>query len=143
MTEYKKGHHALDIFDGKMEGTPRWVKIWILLSTAWLALGLCFVWHQPIARWVVGCCVAGIMALIVSTFISKSVLLRLSGFNALSHVIFWPPALYQLLVEQPFLATDVTAFSIWSGGVTAIMLFSYFFDIPYSVTYLKHVFFEK
>lgn len=143
MTEYIKGHHALDIFDATMEGTPRWVKIWIQLSTAWLALGFVFAWQHPIACWVVGCCVAAIMSLVVSTSISKSVLLKLSGFNALSHVVFWPPALYQLLVERPFLSSDVTAFSIWSGGVTAIMLFSYVFDIPYSFVYLKHVLFRQ
>lgn len=140
--EYKKGHHALEIFDGKMEGTPRWVKIWIVFATAWFAIGLFFIWHHSIARWIVGCYVAGFLSLVFSS-IFDSVLFKLSGFNALMHVVFWSPALYLLLTERPFLATEMTPFSIWSGGVTAVMLFSFFFDIRYSIEYLKHVFVEK
>ncbi|MEL7500607.1 MAG: hypothetical protein AAFN77_23645 [Planctomycetota bacterium] len=142
MAEYKKGHHPLEIFDATMEGTPRWVKIWIVLSTAWFLCGLFFVWQHSIARWVVGCHIAGLMALVASS-IFNSVLVKLSGFNALAHIVFWSPALFRLLTEQPFFDGELTAFSIWSGGVTAIMLFSFVFDVPYSFVYLRHVLFRK
>ena len=141
MTDYQKGHHALQIFE--MGESPRNLKIWIFASIAWILFGLFFAWHYSIARWVVGCWVAGVMSLVAANYIFKSVLFRLSGFLALTHVVFWSPSLYMLLTERPFLASDVTPYSIWSGGVTAIFLFSYIFDIPYSFVYLKHVFFRK
>ena len=141
MTDYPKGHYPLQIFE--IGRSPRNLKIWIVVSIAWILLGLFFAWHHPTAQWVVGGWAAGIASLIAANLISKSVLFRLSGFLALTHVVFWSPALYRLITEHPFLASDVTPYSIWSGGVTAIMLFSYIFDIPYSFTYLKHVFFQK
>ena len=140
MTDYQKGHYALQIFERRE--APQNLKIWIFVSIAWILFGLFFALHHPIARWVVGCWAAGVMSLITANFIFKSILFRLSGFLALTHVVFWSPALYVLLTERPFLTLDMTPYSIWSGGVTAIFLFSFIFDIPYSFTYLKHVFFQ-
>ena len=141
MTEYQQGHYPLQIFE--IERSPRNLKIWIFASIAWIVCGLFFAWQHSIARWVVGCWATGVVSLVATNFIFKSVLLRLSGFLALTHVIFWSPGLYMLLTERPFLASNVTPYSIWSGGVTAIFLFSYIFDIPYSFVYLKHVFFQE
>ncbi|MEM6503157.1 MAG: hypothetical protein AAF685_15140 [Cyanobacteria bacterium P01_C01_bin.89] len=141
MTDYQKGHYALQIFE--IGESPRNLKIWIFVSIAWILFGLFFAWHHPIARWVVGGWAAGVASLVAATFISKSVLFRLSGFLALTHVVFWSPALYMLLTERPFLTSDLMPYSIWSGGVTAIMVFSYIFDIPYSFMFLRHVFLRK
>ncbi len=141
--EYQHGHHALEIFDAQgIEATPFWVMAWIVLSTACFTAGLLLVWRHSVARWVVGCYIAGFMALIASSVFDSDIL-RLAGFNALIHVIFWPPALYQLLSKRPFLSKKVTVFSIWSGVITAVILVSYSFDIPYSFIYLKHVFFHQ
>ena len=141
MGNYEKGHQALEIFE--MGESPRNLKIWILVSTAWILFGFYFAWNHPIARWVVGCWVTGFVSLVLINTIFKSDLFRLSGFLALTHVLCWPPALYFLLTERPFLESFTTPFSIWSGGVTAIMLISYVFDIPYSLKYLRHVFFQR
>jgi len=140
--EYPKGHRALEVFDAQgMEATPPWVMAWIVASTICFVAGLCFVRRHSVARWVLGCYAAG-FAVLVASAVFDSDQLRLAGFNALIHVLFWPPALFQLLTKRPFLDKPVTAFSIWSGLITGIILFSYIFDIPYSATYLKHVFME-
>ena len=140
--EYPSGHRALEVFDDAgRRAMPTWVLVWTVASTLWFAAGLAFVRREPIARWVVGGWAAALVTLVAFAAID-SVLFRLAGFNALAHVLFWTPALYQLLAARPFLASPPTAFSVWSGGITAIMLFSYVFDIPYSITWIRHVHFE-
>lgn len=141
--EYPSGHRALEVFDDAgRRAMPAWVLVWTVASTLWFAAGLAFVGREPIARWVVGGWAAA-LATLVALGALDSVLFRLAGFNALAHVLFWTPALYQLLATRPFLARPPTAFSVWSGGITAIMLFSYVFDIPYSITWIRHVVFEQ
>lgn len=142
-SEYPSGHRALEVFDAEgMQAMPRWVMVWIVSSTLCFAAGLCFALRHPVARWVVGGYVAGFSALVAAS-VFDSDLFRLAGFNALIHLVFWTPALYQLLSKRPFLARELTPFSIWSGLITAVMLFSYVFDVPYAFTYLNHVFFER
>ena len=140
--EYKKGYRALEIFDAEgMEATPSEVMIWIVVSTSCFAIGLFFLRRHSIARWVTGCYIAGFLSLVFSSVFNR-VELQLAGFNALMHIVFWTPALYKLLTERPFLSKKVTAFSIWSGVITVVMLISYYFDIPYSIIFLKHIFFD-
>lgn len=135
--EYAKGHEALEVFDAEgMDATPRWVMTWLMIMLASFAAGLLFVWRHPIARWVVGCFVAGIVALQI---ISMLGVLQLSGLIALMHIVFWSPALYQLLTKRPFMADKMTAFSIWSGVITAVILFSFVFDIRDAAIYLNHI----
>lgn len=142
-TEYQKGYRALEIFDVEgMEATPLWVMIWIVVSTACFLAGLLFVRRHIIARWIVGGYIAGFMTLIFSS-VFDLVQLKLAGFNALIHVVFWSPSLYLLLTKRPFFSREVSAFSIWSGVITIVMLFSFIFDIPYTFIYLKHVFFTQ
>ena len=135
--EYAVGHEALEIWNmDAMENTPSWVKIWLMIMMANFAFGLFFVWKHPIARWVVG-------GFIVSILIAEAVppslgMVALSGFIALMHVICWSPALYQLLTKRPFLG-PLSPFSIWSGLITAVIIFSFVFDIRDSVIYLNHV----
>ena len=141
-TEYQKGYRALEIFDAQgMEVTPLWVMIWIVISTTWFAGGLFFIRRHSIARWVVGGYFAGFLALVLLSTIDL-VQLKLAGFNALIHIIFWSPSLYLLLTRRPFLSSKASAFSIWSGVITVVMLFSFIFDVPYSFIYLRHIFFD-
>ena len=141
-TEYQKGYRALEIFDAQgMDLTPLWVKIWIVVATACFAAGLLFVRRHTIARWVVGGYIAGFMTLVFSSVFGL-VQLKLAGFNALIHIIFWSPSLYLLLINRPFISSKISAFSIWSAVITVVMLFSFVFDIPYALTYLKHIFFD-
>jgi len=135
--DYEKGHLALQIFDQEgMANAPLWVRVWIMFLAASFAAGLLFVRKHIIARWVVGCFAAGIVFLSVTPALG---IIQLSGFIALMHIIFWSPALYQLLSKRPFLDNPKTAFSIWSGVITAVILFSFIFDIRDAVIYLGHV----
>lgn len=136
--DYPKGHQALEIFDAEgMKAAPQWVMIWIMIMLASFAAGLLFVWRQAVARWVVGGFIAGMIALSISDQLG---VIQLSGFIALIHLIFWSPALYQLLKKRPFFAERVTPFSIWSGWITAVILFSFVFDIRDTAIYLNHLF---
>ncbi len=140
--DYPKGHRALEIFDTEgMAATPTGVKIWIAVATAFFVAGLIFVRRHSIARWVTGCYFAGFMALVFSS-VFNMVQFQLAGFNALMHIIFWTPALHQLLTKRPFLSKKATFFSVWTGVITVIILISYFFDIPYAFIFLKHVIFD-
>lgn len=135
--DYEKGHQALQIFDNEgIAATPQWVMIWVMFLAASFAAGLFFVLRQPIARWVVGCFIAGIAFLSIAPMLG---IVQLSGFIALMHLIFWSPALYQLLTKRPFLAAPQTPFSIWSAVITAVILFSFVFDIRDAVIYLNHI----
>lgn len=135
--DYQHGHGALQLFDSEgMDNTPQWVMIWIMFMAFTFFCGLLFVKNHPIARWVVGCFVAGV---VIST-LANSVLgvPQLSGFIALIHIIFWSPALFQLLTKRPFLGT-LSAFTVWSGVMTLVILFSFIFDIRDASLYLMHL----
>ena len=141
-SEYPKGHHALEIFDAEgIEATPFGVMVWIVVSTACFLAGLFFIRRHAIARWVVGCYVAGFMFLVFLSVFSL-VQLQLAGFLSLNHLIFWSPAFYQLITKRPFMARQITAFSIWSGIITGVMLISFAFDVPYAFIFLNHILLE-
>jgi hypothetical protein len=65
-------------------------------------------------------------------------LVPLSGLFSLVHIICWSPALYILLTRRPFLK-DRSPFTLWSGAITAAIIFSFIFDIPDAVIYLDHM----
>jgi hypothetical protein len=134
---YELGHGALEIFNGDaMAHTPQWVQIWILFMIASFAVGLFFVGRHPIARWVVGGFLAG---MVLSTVLTSGLgLASLSGLIACVHVICWSPALYQLLSKRPFLG-ERSAFSIWSGVITFVITFSFIFDVRDAAIYLNHM----
>ncbi len=136
--DYPKGHQALEVFDAQgMEATPQWVMFWIIFMVANFAAGLFFIRRHPIARWVVGSFIAGMLALSISEVLG---IVQLSGFIALLHLVFWSPALYQLLTKRPFLTKKRTVFSIWSAVITLVILLSFVFDIRDSIIYLNHIF---
>ena len=137
--EYSKGHAALQIFDQEgMAAAPRWVMVWVMFMAASFAAGLFFVLRHVIARWVVGGFVVGFAVTAIAPLLGVVVL---SGFIALVHIICWSPGLYQLLSKRPFLPGNdgYSAFSIWSGLITCVILFSWIFDIRDAVIYLQHI----
>lgn len=135
--DYGHGHGALQIFDAKgFEQTPLWVRIWVVFMMLSFVSGLLFVKNHTIARWVVGGMFAGMLVGTLSG--SFFGITMLSGYIALIHLVFWSPALYQLLSKRPFLGSR-SAFSIWSGVMTAVILFSFVFDIRDAYIYLQHI----
>jgi len=136
-TDYTHGHGALQIFDEEgMKNTPQWVMVWIMFMASTFVVGLFFAWKHGIARWVVGCFIAGLIA---GEVIGRAFNIPpLSGYIALIHIIFWSPALYQLLSKRPFLGAK-TPFSIWSGVMTFVILFSFVFDFRDAFLFLRHI----
>ncbi len=135
--DYSHGHQALEIFDAQgMANTPTWVQIWVGFMGLCFTAGLLFVRNHVIARWVVGCFVVGaVFMLAVAPLFG---IVRLSGFVALCHLIFWSPALYQLLRHRPFQHRR-SLFTTWSIVMTGVILFSFIFDIRDAFIYLRHV----
>ncbi len=136
-TGYEPGHSALEVWNAEGQANaPQWVQIWLMIMLASFALGLLFVWKRVEARWVVG---GFITSLLVSGFVIPALgLVSLSGLIALMHLIFWSPALYLLLKNRPF-SKDRSFYALWSGLITAVILFSFIFDIRDAAIYLDHV----
>ena len=116
---------------------PRWVSIWLGILMTTFALGLLFVWRHVEARWVVG----GFICMILMTVATGRILglVPLSGLFSLVHLICWSPALYILLKRRPFMQ-DRSLYALWSGAITAVIIFSFIFDIPDAAIYLDHMF---
>lgn len=134
---YQSGHQPLELWDEVGRASmPRWVGIWLAILMSTFALGLLFVWRHVEARWVVG----GFVAMMVVTVASGRVfgLLPLSGLFSLVHLICWSPALYVLLTRRPFLK-ERSLYALWSGAITAVIIFSFIFDIPDAAIYLDHM----
>lgn len=135
--DYPSGHQALELWDDAGQANaPGWVMMWLNVLMATFALGLFFVWRHVEARWVVGGFLATIPLMILLTGVLG--LAPLSGLFALLHVVCWSPALYVLLTRRPFLG-ERSFYTIWSGAITAVILFSFIFDVPDSLIYLDHM----
>jgi hypothetical protein len=135
--EFEHGHQAMQLFDKEgFENSPQWVQIWVGFMMASFMAGVLFVRNHVIARWVVG----GVLAGLIFGAIAGAVfgVPNYSGFIALVHIIFWTPALYQLLTKRPFLG-ERSAFTVWSGGITLVICFSFIFDIRDAAIYLSHI----
>lgn len=133
------GHGAMQVFDKEgMANTPKWVMVWIGFMALTFLTGSIFVKNHKEARWVVGAFVSG---MIVSSLLSAVLdIPPLSGYIALMHIVFWTPALIVLLKRRPFLARPVSIFSIWSGLITFVILFSFIFDIRDAAIFLGNSF---
>jgi len=134
---YESGHQPLQLWDDVGRASmPLWVSIWLAIMMTTFALGLLFVWRHVEARWVVG----GFICMALVTVASGRVfgLLPLSGLFSLVHIICWSPALYVLLTRRPFLQGR-SLYAIWSGAITAAIIFSFIFDIPDAAIYLDHM----
>lgn len=137
--DYVKGHAALEIFDSEgMSLAPTWVKYWIGFMALSFISGIFFVKNHVIARWVVGGFFFGFVLTSLAPLLNIVVL---SGFIALIHIVCWSPGLFKLLKARPFLSGDQnrSAFSIWTGIITLVILFSFVFDIRDAAIYLKHL----
>jgi hypothetical protein len=134
---YESGHHALQIWDNAARANmPLWVLIWLGIMMTTFALGFLFVRRHAEARWVVG----GFICMILITVATGRVfgLVPLSGLFSLVHIICWSPALFVLLTRRPFLQ-DRSLYALWSGAITAVIIFSFIFDIPDAAIYLDHM----
>jgi len=127
----------MQLFDKQgFENSPKWVQVWVGFMTMAFIAGIFFVKNHVVARWVVGCMIAGMIFGIVAGNVFG--IPNHAGFIALIHVVFWSPALYQLLSKRPFLAAR-SAFSIWTAIITFVICFSFIFDIRDAVIYLSNV----
>jgi hypothetical protein len=134
---YESGHQPLQLWDNAARSSmPLRVTIWLGIMMTTFALGLLFVRRHTEARWVVG----GFICMIFVTVATGRVLglEPLSGLFSLVHIICWSPALYVLLTRQPFLQ-DRSLYALWSGAITAAIIFSFIFDIPDAAIYLDHM----
>lgn len=135
--EIAHGNGALELFDAEGQAnSPTWVKIWLPIMLGTFALGLVFVWKRIEARWVVGCVIAGFVAMAI--LFGGLGMPQLSGFIALMHLVFWTPALVVLLRRRTFLK-ERSLYGAWTGLVTAVILFSFIFDIRDAAIYLDHI----
>ena len=139
---YAKGNGALEIFDYQgLLNSPTWVIVWVFLMLLAFVAGLFFVRRERIARWVVGGFISGMIALQIIELMGVTVL---SGTIALVHLLAWSPGLYLLLTQRPFLNAKLLsenkgAYKTWTGIITAVILFSFIFDIRDTIIYLQHV----
>ena len=134
--DYVSGHGALEVWDADARANvPGWVRIWLRILQLTFIAGVFFVWRHVEARWAVG----GFFAVFAAAVLSQTLtgIVPLSGFIALLHVIFWSPALYLLLSRRPFLK-ERSPYAVWSALITAVILISFLFDIPYVAIYLDH-----
>jgi len=136
-TEYQHGHAALEIWGPKgVANSPEWVQIWLKVMLFSFAGSLIFIWKHIEARWVLGGFAVGML---ISRFIIPELsLIKLSGLVALIHVICWSPSLFFLLKNRPF-TKGISAYAIWSGWITLVILFSFLFDIRDAAIYINHV----
>ena len=135
--EVAHGNGALELFDAEGQAnSPLWVQIWLPILLASFILGLFFVRSRVEARWVVGCVIAGFVAM--GILMAGFGMPQLSGFIALMHLIFWTPALIVLLKRRTFLS-ESSLYAKWTGLVTATILFSFIFDIRDAAIYLDHI----
>ncbi|MCG8416008.1 MAG: hypothetical protein MI746_17470 [Pseudomonadales bacterium] len=135
--DYVSGHGALEVWDAEgRAGVPLWVRIWLTILQSTFISGLVFVRRNVEARWAVG----GFFGVFASAVLSQTLtdIVPLSGFIALLHVLFWSPALYVLLSRRPFLKGR-SIYAAWSALMTFVILFSFVFDIPYTLVYFDHL----
>lgn len=130
---------ALQVFDrAALAAAPLWVQIWLPFMMATFLVGLIFfAWKKPIARWAAG---GFLFALATGHLVFGALgLPMLSGSIAIWHLVCWSPALVMLLVQRPFLdANEGRWFRIWSAVVTAVIIFSFVFDIRDAWIYIEH-----
>ncbi len=134
---YQPGHGALELFNKDADTTtPTWVKYWINFMSLSFVLGLFFVWKRVEARWVVGGMITTIMC---AFFIAPAIdMLPLGGLYALIHILTWTPGLYLMIKNKPFMG-EKSFYKYWSGLITAVIIFSFIFDIRDATIYLDHM----
>lgn len=134
---YAAGNGALELWNRQgIANSPKWVQYWLVIMMSSFALGLLFIWKHIEARFVVGGLIAG---LLVSKFVPEATgLAPLSGLVALVHLIFWTPGLYLLMKNRPF-AEGRSFYAIWSAWISAVIIFSFIFDVRDAAIYLDYM----
>lgn len=136
-SDYASGHQALEVWDIEAQvNLPRWIQLWLLSLMTIFVSGLLFVAKHVEARWLVGGVVLGFFFSKIGAPMLGWV--PLSGLVALIHVVFWSPALFLMLKNRPFMK-GLSIYAVWSGLVTACILFSFVFDIRDSISYLAYM----
>lgn len=135
---YVSGHQPLEIWDNDArKSMPTWVSVWLAILISTFLLSIVFVRRHVEARWALG----GFIGMMILSVLSGRLfgLIPLSGLFSVIHLIAWGPVLYVLLTRRPFLK-DRSLYAIWSGALTAFIIFSFVFDIPDAAIYLDHMF---
>ncbi|MEM9726412.1 MAG: hypothetical protein AAF909_13260 [Pseudomonadota bacterium] len=135
---YEPGNGALQSWGAEgLAASPTWVQYWIYFMLAAFAVGLIFAVLGRLEAIVVTlgfvAGVAGGDAIAAALGVPP-----LSGFVALIHLVFWTPGLILLLARRRFLR-ERSAYGVWTGVITAVILFSFIFDIRDAAIYLDHV----
>lgn len=137
-SQYSVGHGALDVFnkDGFLT-TPLWVQVWVVLLISTFVMGFYFAWKHPLARWAVG---GFILSMTMGHTVFELLNLPfLGGSIAIMHLVCWSPMLFLLLLKRPYLnVNESIGFRVWSGLMTAVLIFSFVFDIRDAAIYLSH-----
>ena len=110
---------------------------WVFFMMASFISSVIFMKNHVEARWVGGCFFLGMLILMIAT--EGFGMPSLSGFIATIHLLAWTPALIILIKRKPFKG-ELSAFSIWSGVMTFVILFSFVFDIRDSAIFLSSYF---
>ncbi len=135
--DYEAGHGALQLFNAEgQQATPTWVQYWLQFMLLSFALGLIFVWKRSLARWVVGGFVATIILATVAT--GPLGLAPLGGLFALIHLITWSPGYVCLWKVRPW-SSEKNWYGRWSALITAVITFSFIFDIRDAAIYLDYM----
>ena len=136
---YTPGHQALELWgaDG-IAASPLWVQYWLNVMMVTFVIGLLFaIIRQRLEAIVLS---AGVLLSVFGgRFLADQMgWTYLSGYVALAHLVCWSPALYLLLTRRPFLR-ERSLYAAWSALATAVVLFSFVFDIRDTAIYLDHV----
>ena len=136
---YQPGNGALQMWGPEgIAASPLWVQYWLYVMMATFVIGLLFaIIRQRLEAIVLS---AGVLLSIFGgRFLADQMgWAYLSGYVALAHLICWSPALYLLLSRRTFLK-ERSLYAVWAGAATAVVLFSFVFDIRDAAIYLDHI----
>ena len=135
---YEAGNGALQLWGPEgIANSPLWVQYWLYVMMATFLIGLIFSFFGRLEA------IALSLGVLISVFGGEFLAGQmgwayLSGYVALAHLICWSPALYLLLMRRTFLK-ERSLYAAWTGLATAVVLFSFIFDIRDAAIYLDHV----
>lgn len=135
---YEPGNGALELWGPEgIAASPLWVQYWLYGMMATFLAGLIFALFGRLEAIVLS------LGVLISVFGGQFLAEQmgwayLSGYVALAHLICWSPALYLLLSRRPFLK-ERSVYAAWSALATAVVIFSFVFDLRDAAIYLDHV----
>lgn len=114
---------------------PGYLKLWLGAMLLMHFCSLFFVKRFYAARWILGCFVASHIIVFYLEHSASTILL--AGMVSLSHVMFWPPALYAVYHYRQQLSLSLP-YKVWIGSVLFFYSVSLLFDIRDSIIYLSN-----